>query len=65
LVTRAVSELFAGLFFDVHILEFAGFEDFAAVLAFNEFGVLIAADNLHAKVLAGLLGDVLSRRGRL
>jgi hypothetical protein len=56
--------LFARLFFDVHILEFAGLENFAAILAFHEFGILIAADNLHAKVLAGL-GNVLRRRGRL
>jgi hypothetical protein len=37
--------------FNVHISEFAGFEDFAAFQAFHEFGVLFAGDDFHARVL--------------
>lgn len=50
-------ELFAAAdaLFGVHVLEFAGFEDFSAVFAFHEFGIFIAADNLHTEMLAGLL----------
>jgi hypothetical protein len=50
-------ELFAAAdaLFGVHVLEFAGFEDFSAVLAFHEFGIFIAADDLHAQMLTGLL----------
>jgi hypothetical protein len=65
-VTARNSELFAGTLFDAHVFEFAGLEDFAAILAFDKFGVLVATDNLHTKVLAGLLlAGVLRRRGRL
>jgi hypothetical protein len=37
--------------FDIHIAEFAGIEDVAALDAFNKFGVFIARDDLHAGVL--------------
>jgi hypothetical protein len=54
------------LLFDVHVLELARLEDFAAFLAFDEFGIFVAADNLYAEVLAGLrLACVLRGRGRL
>jgi hypothetical protein len=38
--------------FDVHVLEFAGFEDLAAFLAFDEFGVFFTRHDLNARVLA-------------
>src|ERR1700722_2680628 len=43
-----------GTFLDAHVLEFAGFEDFAALEAFYELGVLVAAHDLHAWVFARL-----------
>ena len=39
--------------FYVHVLEFAGFKDFAAFLAFDEFGVFFTRHNLNARVFAG------------
>jgi hypothetical protein len=54
-----------GTFFDAHVLEFAGFEDFAALKAFHELGVFLAAHDLHARVLARLLPGVLRMRERL
>jgi len=50
------SEVFAAAdaLFGVHVLEFAGLEDLAAVFTLNELGVFIAADDGHTKVLAGL-----------
>jgi hypothetical protein len=53
--------------FDDHVLEFAGFEDLTTFLAFNEFRVFFASDNLHTRVLArrhvaSLLGEW-GRRG--
>ena len=42
-------------FLDAHVLEFARFEDFAALKAFHEFGVFVAAYNLHAWMFARLL----------
>jgi hypothetical protein len=45
-------------FFDCHVLELAGFEDFAAFLAFHEFGVFITRNNLHARMLALILHAV-------
>ena len=39
--------------FDVHVLEFAGFKDFAAFFAFDEFGVFFTRHNLNARVFAG------------
>src|SRR5277367_5405910 len=38
-------------FFDGHIFEFTGFEDFAAFQTLHEFGVFLASNNLHARVL--------------
>jgi hypothetical protein len=43
------------LVFDDHVLEFAGFEDFTAFLAFNEFGVFFASHNLDTRMLAWCL----------
>ena len=37
--------------FDRHVLEFTGFKHFAAFEAFDVFAVLIAAHDLHARVL--------------
>ena len=41
--------------FNVHILKFAGLEDLAAFLAFDELRFFIAAHDLDARVLTGLL----------
>jgi len=41
-------------FFNVHIFEFAGLEDLAALLALDKLRFLITAHNLHTWVLAGL-----------
>ena len=49
--------------FDIHVLEFAGFEDFAAFLALDELRIFIAADDLHARMLAGLVHICALRRG--
>jgi len=49
-------ELFASPFLDVHVFEFAGFEDFAALFALDKLGVGVAAYDLHTRVLAGLRG---------
>jgi hypothetical protein len=54
-----------GVFFDAHVLEFAGLEDFAALEALHELGVFFAAHDLHARVLARLLVSVLRMRERL
>jgi hypothetical protein len=52
--------------FDAHVLKFAGLENVAAFQAFDELGVILAAHNLHARVLAGLLvGSVGNVQGRL
>ncbi|MGA8431239.1 MAG: hypothetical protein WB729_15565 [Candidatus Sulfotelmatobacter sp.] len=45
---------FLNSFLDVHVFEFAGFEDVAALHALDEFGVLVAAHDLNARVLARL-----------
>ena len=54
------------LLFDVHVLELAGVEDFAALLALDELRFFIAAHDLHTRVLTGLLHVfcVLKRRRR-
>jgi hypothetical protein len=49
--------------FDDHVLKLTGFEDVAALQAFDEFGVFLAGDNLHTRVLtlihgASLLGSI-------
>jgi len=41
--------------FDTHVPQFAGFEDFAALKAFHELGIFVAADDLHTRVLARLV----------
>ncbi|HYM75419.1 MAG TPA: hypothetical protein VE377_05515 [Candidatus Dormibacteraeota bacterium] len=38
--------------FDIHVLEFAGLEDFAALFAFNEFRLFVAAYDLYARMFA-------------
>jgi len=38
--------------FDIHVLEFAGFEDFATFFTFDEFGIFLARYDLYARVLA-------------
>src|ERR1700686_4712448 len=62
---RELNLAFLGALFDIHVFEFAGFEDFAALRALNELRILGSADNLHAWVLAGLLHITALRRGRL
>ena len=52
--------------FDGHILEFTGLKDVAAFETLDVLGVLIAADNLHARVLTlihdpSLLGELRRR----
>jgi hypothetical protein len=42
--------------FDIHVLELAGFEDFAAFFAFHEFRFLVAAHDLDTWMLARWLG---------
>jgi len=37
--------------FDANVFQFAGLEDLTALQAFHEFGVFVAAYNLHARVL--------------
>jgi len=44
-----------GTLFDAHVLEFAGLEDFAALHAFDEFSLLVAAHDLNTRVFAGWL----------
>lgn len=45
---------FVDAFLNAHVFELAGFENFTALEALDEFGVLIAADNLNARMLARL-----------
>jgi len=58
-VTRARnwgSELAAlSALFNVHVFEFAGLEDLAALHAFDEFSFFVTADDLHTWVFARLL----------
>jgi hypothetical protein len=56
---------FLDALFDVHVAEFAGIEDVSALDALDEFGIFIAADDLHARVFAGLPGDRVWLRRRL
>lgn len=42
--------------FDHHVFELAGFEDVAALQAFDEFGIFLARHNLHTRVLALIHG---------
>jgi len=52
-------------FFNAHVFEFTGFEDFATFQALHKFRIFVAAYDLHTWVLARLLLRVLSMRGRL
>ena len=45
---------FLNSFLNVHVFEFAGFEDVAALYAFHELSVLVAAHDLNARVFARL-----------
>jgi hypothetical protein len=54
-----------GTFLDAHVLKLAGLEDLAALEAFHELRVFLAAHDLHARVLARLLACVLRMRERL
>jgi hypothetical protein len=56
---------FLDALFDVHVAQFARFEDISALDALDEFGILIAANDLHARVFAGLPGDRVWLRRRL
>jgi hypothetical protein len=50
------SELAAlGALLDAHVLKFAGLEDLTALQTLDEFRFFVAAHDLHARVLAGLL----------
>ena len=52
----AIRSRFRGVrLFDVHVFEFAGLEDLAALLALDELGIFVAADDLHARMFARLL----------
>jgi hypothetical protein len=53
-------------FLNRHVLEFTGFKDFPTFQTLDVFGVLVAADDLHARVLTlihdpSLLGAVRRR----
>lgn len=55
-----------GVLFDVHVFELARLEDLAALFAFDEFGVFVAAYDLDLQVFARLLHiRVLRGDGRL
>jgi len=58
-LSTATPSFFFGffLFFDRHILQFAGLEDVATFLAFDIFRVFVARDDLHSWVLALLGAD--------
>ena len=50
---RGYGSGFVGLrvLFDRHVLEFTGLKDIAAFQTLDVLGVLVAADDLHARVL--------------
>jgi hypothetical protein len=56
---------FLGALFEIHVFEFAGLEDLAALFTLDELRILVSADDLHAWVLARLLHITVLRRGRL
>jgi hypothetical protein len=61
-----LSIVFLRALFDVHVLKFAGLENFAALLALHELRVFVAAHNLNAWVPARCFDFcVLARNGRL
>jgi hypothetical protein len=44
--------LILGIFFDGHVFELAGLEDFTTFETLYEFRILVTGDDLHARVLA-------------
>ena len=60
------SSLFVGcfLFLDRHVLQFTGLENVSAFLAFHIFGVFVAGDDLHPRMLALFGTDFLLGRWR-
>lgn len=48
--------IFVEVFLDAHVLEFTSFENFAAFKTFDELGIFVAADDLHARMLAWWFG---------
>src|SRR3954451_2952880 len=52
------------LFFDVHVLELAGLEDFSALQTLDVLSFFIARDDLHARVLARFIHWFLRGRAR-
>src|SRR5262249_28847461 len=63
---KSLRLVFLRALFDVHVFELTGLEDFAALFALDEFGILVAAYDLHARMLTRLFRtDVLRRGGRL
>jgi hypothetical protein len=57
---------FLDIFFDIHVLEFAGLEDLAAFLTLDKLRILVASYDLYARMLARLLlVTALRRSGRL
>jgi hypothetical protein len=50
--------------FYIHVLEFAGFKDLAALLTLDEFRILIPAHDLYAGMFARGLHVTILRRGR-
>ena len=52
------------LAFDLHVAEFAGLKDLAAILAFDVFGILIARDDAYSGVGAGRVHELWSPEWR-
>ena len=46
-------------FLDRHVLQFAGLEDVAAFAALQVFGLFVAGDDLHLRMLAPLAAGLL------
>jgi hypothetical protein len=63
LADQELELLFLAAFFDVHVFEFAGLEDLAALLALDELRIFIATDDLHTRVLTRLL-HICALRGK-
>ena len=58
---KALLVFFFDFLFDRHVFEFAGFEDVTAFLTFDVLRILVAGDDLHARVLAQVRADFLLR----
>src|SRR5260370_12105899 len=54
-----------GALFDAHVFELTRFEDLAALQAFHEFSIFLAADDLPARMFARRFFCVLRARERL